>query len=473
MKDIATTSDMPPTIAGTLARFAVKSTPDAIPHQVCERARFLMLDALGIALASTQYDFSHRTHTAIAELGSGGTRAAIGYGTMLQPRDAALLNGFLIHGLDYDDTHSAGVIHGTASVLPAALTTALEIGATGREFQTAYIIGMEVATRLGSVAKGGFHQVGFHPTGMVGIFGAVAAIGRLRGLTEAQLANAQGIALSMASGSLEFLQDGAWTKRMHPGWAASAAMTAVTMARHGFVGPGAAYEGRFGLFNTYLGEARAASADLSLASKGLGQDWEIMNVAVKPMPACHFTHAVADAAVALHRAHAIPVDQIDEVIALIPSEVIKTVCEPRETKIAPQNSYDAQFSVPYAVASGLLRGRFALPDLEPAAFSAPDALALMPRIRHEVDPNSRFPKYYSGEVVLRTKDGQEFRHREDVNRGAADRPLSTEDIITKFTENAAMTFSAPRTSRLQREILDVENAQDLQALERMLAGRSD
>ncbi len=471
MKD---TTDPRPTepMAVRLADFAGALRPDDIPAEVAERARLLMLDALGIALASTQYDFAHRAHAALCDLGAGGPRRAIGFGTALQARDAAMLNGLLIHGLDYDDTHTAGVIHATASILPAALTMALETGAAGEEMQTAYIAGMEVATRLGAVARGGFHQVGFHPTGVIGIFGAVLAAGRLRGLTAAQLAAAQGIALSMAGGSLEFLQDGAWTKRLHPGWAAQAAITAVAMARRGFVAPRAVYEGRFGVFNAYLGE-RAAGLDLSVATAALGQTWEVMNVAVKPMPACHFTHACADAAVALHDAHGLSADDIAEVVALVPDEVIKTVCEPRETKIRPQNSYDAQFSIPYAVASGLLRGRFGLPDLEPAAYAAPEALAFMPKVRHEADPHSRFPTYYSGEVVVRTTDGRELRHREDVNRGAADRPLSAAEIAAKFTENACMALPPERAARLRDAVLGLDRAGDLAPLERLLAGQAN
>ncbi|WP_102225682.1 MmgE/PrpD family protein [Acidimangrovimonas sediminis] len=472
MKDLTDTDLATQPIARQLAHFAAALTHKDIPDAVTDRARHLMLDAWGIALASTQYDFGHRMHAAMSELGAGGTRRAVGFGTALMPRDAAMLNGFLIHGLDYDDTHTGGVIHATASVLPAAFTMAAEVGATGREMQTAYVAGMEVATRLGAVARGGFHQVGFHPTGIIGIFGATVAAGRLRGLTEAQLAAAQGIALSMASGSLEFLSDGAWTKRAHPGWAAQAAITAVTMARHGYVAPKAVYEGRFGLFNAYLGEGRAARADLGLATAGLGEVWEVMNVAVKPMPACHFTHAVADAAVALRAEHGLTPEDIAEVTALIPEEVVKTVCEPVATKQKPQNSYDAQFSVPYAVASGLLRGHFGLADLDPDAFTAPDALALCAKVSYAHDPNSRFPKYYSGEVIVRTTDGRELRHREDVNRGASDRPLTNDEIVAKFTENACMATPPARAERLRAALLGLAEAPDVLGIERLLAGQA-
>ena len=243
-------------IAVSLAAFAEALEFDAIPEQIRMRAKLLILDAVGIALASTRYEFAHRTLSAARELGEG-TSDVIGFSAKLGLRDAILLNGVLVHGLDFDDTHGRGVIHATASCFPAALGIAAKYNASGRDFLTAYVLGMEVATRLGSVAKGGFHQVGFHPTGLVGTFGCALIAGKLQGQTAEQLAMAQGVALSTASGSLEFLEDGTWTKRMHPGWAGVAGLTAATLARHGFSGPKAVYEGRFGLFKSHLGEREA------------------------------------------------------------------------------------------------------------------------------------------------------------------------------------------------------------------------
>lgn len=452
-------------IARQLAAFVGTLDGDAIPAEVRERARLLILDAVGIALASTQYDFSHRTLNALREFGEGSS-PVIGYGTHLPLRDAVTMNGFLVHGLDYDDTHTRGVIHATASCFPTAMGMGDDLAASGRDVVTAYIAGMEVATRLGSVAKGGFHQTGFHPTGLIGIFAAALIAGRMRNLTEDQLASAQGIALSLASGSLEFLQDGAWTKRIHPGVAGAQGITAAALARNGFIGPKAVYEGRFGLYASHLGPL-FENCDLSLATEALGETWEVANVAVKPLPACHFTHGSADAAVILREKHGLTPDMIESVRALIPGEVVKTVCEPVATKKRPQNSYDAQFSIPFAVASGIRHGRFGLRELEPAALNDPETLALAQKVEYEVDPNSPFPKYYSGEVVVRLKDGREVSHREEINRGSSDRPLSAEDITRKFRENAAMALSALAVARVEDAVLsldEIDNAQDFAAL---------
>ena len=284
------------------------------------------------------------------------------------------MNGVLVHGLDYDDTHVPGIVHTSASSFPLALGLAAHLDRSGRELLAAYVLGVETSARLGSVAKGGFHQTGFHPTGLIGAFGCTLAAGFLYGMSAAQLKMAQGIALSLASGSLEFLEDGAWTKRVHPGWAGVAGITAASLARRGFVGPGAAYEGRFGLFRSYLGAA-STQCDYSLATRGLGDIWEVVNVAVKPYPACHFVHACTDAAIAL-RAKGVRAGDIAHVLASVPQEVIKTVCEPVANKKRPANSYDAKFSIPYAIATSFVRGKFGLAELEDAALRDPDVLSL-------------------------------------------------------------------------------------------------
>lgn len=456
-------------IAQTLASFTADLTTDKIPEAVRERARHLILDAVGIALASTQYDFAHRTLSGLREFGEG-TSDVIGYGARLPLRDAVMMNGLLVHGLDYDDTHTEGVIHATASCFPTALGMAASTGTSCETMLTSYIVGMEVATRLGAVAKGGFHQTGFHPTGLIGAFASTLIAGRLKNATAAQLASAQGIALSMASGSLEFLQDGAWTKRMHPGWAGAAGITAAALARNGFYGPKAVYEGRFGLYASHLGEL-AVKCDLNLATTGLGEAWEVSKVAIKPLPACHFTHACADAAIALRTQHGIRADQIQHVRALIPQEVIKTVCEPVQNKKKPQNSYDAQFSIPYAVASGLTRGKFGLAELEGAALSDAETLSVAHKVDYEIDPQSAFPKYYSGEVIVRLKDGTEFSHREHINRGASDRPLSSDEIAAKFMENATMAVSKDAAMRIRDAVVNMDATLPAAELAGILAGR--
>jgi 2-methylcitrate dehydratase PrpD len=456
----AAQADAPrPLISRTLAQFAHDLTIDAIPLEVRERAKHLILDATGIAFASGGYDFAHKTLTAISGLSGDGDVPVIGMPKRLAPRDAALVNGVLAHGLDFDDTHSGGIIHSTASLWPAVLSASFMRGASGSDLLTAYIAGVEAATRLGAVGSGHFHQVGFHPTGMIGIFGCTLAAGTLMGLSPHALTMAQGIALSMAAGSMEFLEDGAWTKRMHPGWAAQSGITAAALGREGFVGPTRAYEGRFGVFNSYLQGGLEADR-WSRATAGLGATWETMAIAVKPLPACHFTHACADAAMILARQHKFDIDDIVRIKALVPGEVVKTVCEPVANKRRPANAYDAQFSIPYLVAASLSRGRFTLAELEPEALSDEAILRVCDLVDYEVDPRSTFPRHYTGDVQISLRDGRVLMHREAMNRGCADRPLSNAEIVEKYTENARLRLSARQATDVQAAVLALDEAAD-------------
>ena len=454
MTDSITTIPAPgAAISEVIARFAAQFKPADVPAEVRARARLLILDAIGIALASHGYEFSRRATAAVSELDSGGKSPIIGSSQRMDPRNAILLNGILIHGLDYDDTHSQGVIHATTSVLPTVLAMAAKQGKSGLELLTAYVLGVEIATRLGAVAKGGFHQVGFHPTGLIGAFGCTIGTGWLLGLNEAQYIDAQGIAMSVASGSLEFLNDGAWNKRMHPGWAGCAGVTAATFGRHGYTGTRLAYEGRFGLYASHLGAG--IDYDLGLATKDLGKVWEVERVSVKPLPACHFTHATIDAAVRIQK-RGIDPTQIRRITVLVPEEVVKTVCEPQDSKRKPSNYYEAQFSSVFLVATALVKGRLTLDDLEGDALVDPRVLALTAISDYAVDANSQFPKYFDGEVVVELKDGTVIREREAMNRGSVDRPLTADDIIAKYRDNAARQASPARSAEIEKRILNLE-----------------
>ncbi|MBN3763479.1 MmgE/PrpD family protein [Burkholderia sp. Ac-20365] len=442
------------TISQQLAAFTTRLQLEDVPRDVRERAKHLILDSIGLSYATVGLPYATSTLAAMQELG-GGEATVFGHRERLALRDAMLLNGLLIHSLDFDDTHARGVIHSTASALPCAFNLAEREDASGADLLLAYLCAMEVSTRVGAAAKSGFHHAGFHPTGLAAAFGCALAAARLLNLDEEAARHAQGIALSMASGSLEFLQDGAWTKRLHPGWAAVAGTTAATLAKHGYIGPGAPYEGRFGLYALYL-KASSDAPDLALATRGLGETWEIDGVALKPIPACHFTHASSDAAIALYREHGLRAEEIERVVVRVPEATIPIVCEPVANKQKPSNSYDAQFSIPYIVATGLLHGRFTLDDLDPAALGDEAVRALAARVTHEADPDTTFPLHYTGEVIVHTRDGRRLMHREAINRGSADRPLSNDDIVAKFYDNAQRGVSRAEAERICEAVLSLD-----------------
>ena len=442
------------TISTKLSQFVHGFNLNNVPLDVQQYALQLILDGTGIAYASTQYDFSKKGLEALRLFKEPGEHIVLGTGEKMPYRDAALANGLLIHGLDFDDTHVAGVVHMTSAVWPCVLAVAEKCNSTGEEMLAAYIAGMEVGARLGMVAKGAFHQVGHHPTGIAGAFACSLVAAMLMKLPVEQMTMAQGIALSMASGNFEFLEDGAWTKRYHPGWAAVSGIMAATFAKAGYIGPSLPYEGRFGLYNSHL-IGLEPGCDYDLATAGLNTVWEVMNVGVKPYPSCHFTHACIDATLHLTKEHQLTVDQIESITALVPEEVVKTVCEPLDNKQAPTCAYEAQFSVPYLVAVALVRHDFTLADLEPTPLADPVVAALAKKVIYQVDPNSGFPTYYSGEVHITLKDGRVLKHREHKNRGCFDRPLSADDIAKKFFLNCQLAISKNKATEIQQAILNL------------------
>ncbi|MFQ5915533.1 MAG: MmgE/PrpD family protein, partial [Nitrospinota bacterium] len=290
------------TLSDRLAAFAAGTTLQEIPLEVRGKAKLHILDALGIGLAAAELDFARAVAGMVREWGGKEEGTVLRYGDRLPAPHAALANGSFIHGLDFDDTHSASITHGSACVVPAALAAAEAAGADGRSLLAAAVVGYEVTARVGGAAPGGFHARGFHATPLCGAFGAAAAGGRLLGLAPPALADALGIVGSQAAGLQEFLDDGSSVKRLHPGWAAHAGLAAAELAGRGFSGARRVLEGRFGLYAAHVEGGRFSEEALV---GELGRRWETLAISFKPYPCCHFNHAAMDAARAIARERAL------------------------------------------------------------------------------------------------------------------------------------------------------------------------
>lgn len=452
-------------ISASLAEFAASLRLDDVPAAVRERAKHLMLDALGIALASGTFEFARKALAGLRALGEGDSWV-IGMGAQLAPRDAALMNGILVHGLDYDDTYLPGSIHLAATAVPTALAAAAREGASGRDLLLACIVGMETGARLSLAGRGQIHRAGFHPTSVCGAFSASLVAGRLMGLTAPQLAMAQGIALATAAGTVQPMQDGSWTKRMHPGWVSAAGITAASLAKAGFEAPAEAYEGRYGFYNVFLGQWADQAVKQDVTDR-LGRHWEFPRASIKLYPACHHVHAFANAALRLREEHGLQPGDIESVHALVASVAVPLVCEPAPEKCRPESSYIAQFSLQYAVACSFVRGRFGLRELEQPAYTDPGLRALARKVSYEVDPASGFPKIRSGELIVRTKNGKELRRLEEI---LPDEPAADAQIVAKYMENAQMAVSAARAARIRDLVLGIENENDARRIAGELGG---
>jgi 2-methylcitrate dehydratase PrpD len=447
------------TLARRLADFTAALQFGALPDEVVASVQLRTLDILGIALAASTGETAPSVLGALEGWGAAGDCTVFGSKHTAAVPLAILANGSLAHSLDFDDTHAASITHASAVVVPVALALGEAGGLDGRAVITAAVAGYESIARLGMAASGVFHARGWHATAVCGVFAAALTAGRLERLDAGRLSAALGIAGSFASGVLEHLEDGSWVKRVHPGWAGHAGAVASALARGGFTGPATILDGRFGFYRTFVG----AEPDRA-PFETLGKEWETLAIGYKPYPCCHYNHAYLDCALDLRRAHALDAAAVESVECLVPAGQVPIVCEPRAAKLRPRTAYDAQFSLPYAVASALLDGRVGLDTYAPERLADPARLALASRVTHAVDPDSTFPRGFPGWVRLRLKDGRTLEARAPDGRGSRARPLPAEAIVEKFRDNARRAVAPARVAEIERTALSLDSLGDVRAL---------
>jgi len=443
------------TLAARVAAFAHDLTWDALPPAVIASVRLRALDVLGLALAASADDVAVAVRGALETWGARGDCTVVHEKATAPAPLAALANGTLAHGLDFDDTHAASITHASAVVLPAVLALAESQGADGRAAVTAAVAGYEAIARLGMAAPGAFHARGWHATSVCGAFAAALAAGKVLGLDATRMTAAVGLAGSFASGVQEFLADGSWSKRAHAGWAAHAGVVAASLARGGFTGPASILDGRFGLYATFLGRAPdPAPFDT------LGRTWETLAIGFKPYPCCHYLHAYVDCALALRAAHGLTAEAIEAVECRVPAGEVPIVCEPVEAKRRPRSAYDAKFSLPFAVAAALVHGAVGLDTFAPERLGDARVLALADRVAHRVDPDARFPEGFPGWVRVHLAGGRVVEAREPDGRGGPSRPLSGAAVVEKFRANAARVLSPERVAAVERAALALDTLGD-------------
>jgi 2-methylcitrate dehydratase PrpD len=451
------------TAAGRLAAFATELSWEAIPPDVLDTAALHLLDTLGCGLAAHAMGVATAGRAVAAEMGGAPEATAIGLAGRLPAPQAALANAMLCHGLDWDDTHAGAVCHVGVVVGPAALAAGEARGRAGRDVLAALVAGSEVVARLGLAAGGRFHARGFHATSVCGVVGATAAAARLEGLDPAVAARALGIAGSLASGLLAFLEDGSPTKPIHPGWAAHGAIVATRLARHGAAGPAAVLEGRYGLYEAFVGPQPDAGLALERELADLGDRWETRRLAVKPYPACHYVHGVLGAAEQATGGRPLAPDDIVEVVVTVPEASVPIVLEPAPAKAAPRTPYEGKFSLPYSAAALLVRGALDLGSYTAAAIADPAVLAVARRVRHETRPGPAAAGAFPGGIRIGLRDGRTLEADCPYQKGAPENPLARGEVVRKFRRNAALALPPAGVAALEAAVLGLRRVQDLSA----------
>ncbi|MCZ6876128.1 MAG: MmgE/PrpD family protein [bacterium] len=429
------------TASEQLSAFAEQLQFKDIPSKVIERVKLHILDILGIGLAASDMDFARIVVETARAWGGVPQSTVLRYGDRLPAPSAVLINGSFTHGLDFDDTHTESITHVSTCIVPPALAVAESLQVDGKALLTATVIGYEVITRLGAAAPGAFHHHGYHATPICGTFAAGMVAGKLMGLSPDELANTLGICGSQAAGLQAFLDDGSWTKRLHPGWAAHGGVVSAQLAMGGFQAPKTVLEGRFGLYASHVGQDHFNPARLT---KGLGEDWESTNIAFKPYPVCHFSHAGMDAALALQRQHHFKPDDIVSGEVLVPEQIVPIVCEPLADKQKPVATYGALFSLPFCAATNLVHGHARLDNFTEEALQNREVLATAAKIGYCVEPWPEFPNTFPGGIRLTLRDGRKLEWREPINRGHPDNPMPADEVRDKFRDNAKRALPSGR-----------------------------
>jgi len=433
-----------------VAAFAVATRDAGMPAALRADAARRVLDVIGNALAARSGPAGRAALAVSDEWGGAGQATVIGVSATHRrpPSSAALVNGTLAHAMDFDDTHLPSVLHPSSSVVPAALAVAEAMGASGAQLLDAVGVGVEVTVRLGmagydeDLRNSVFFERGLHATAICGAVGGSVAVAMLRGLSSDGIASAAAVAASMGAGLLEANRTGGTVKPVHCGWAAHSAIAAADLARHGITGPPTVFEGRFGFLQAFCGER----AHPERITDRLGTHWELPGIFFKPYPCNHFTHAGADAAIALRRRGLQP-DEIADVELGVAAPVLRTIAQPEGEKRQPRSGYAAAFSGPYVVAAALLGGcglGLGHADFTDLAARDPARLALAAKVRCVADDRCAeiFPRQFPAVLRVRAHDGTLWEERVDVNRGGPGNPLSTEELIGKFRSNALRTLPA-------------------------------
>lgn len=430
-----------PTLAEQLADFASAITFDQLPEPVVATVKARCLDTLGVSLAARDVDASLAVAAVVKRWGGPPEATSLMTGERVPSSHAGLINGTLAHALDFDDTQVPSVVHPSAPLVPTAFAEAETAGATGAEMIAALAAGYEVSVRLSmaqfdkELGNSVFFEHGLHATASIGALAAAVVAAKLRGLGAQGIVDAMAIACSMAAGLAEANRTGGTVKRAHCGWASHCAISAAMLTECGLTGPATCLEGRFGFFQAYCGDRWHPDEVVA----GLGNEWLAPSIAFKPYPCNHFTHTVADAALAMRAAGLTP-DDVEAVTIRTAQASWRTIGDPIEEKRIPQTPYHAKFSAPFVFAAALVGGGglgVSHEDFAPETLREPTRAAIAQRCSVISDPqcDAIFPYHFPAIVEVRTTDGRELVQRVMTNLGTVQRPLTDDDLAVKLASN--------------------------------------
>ena len=447
------------TTSERLARFTMGLAYPMLPAAVADKAKLLLLDTVGVCVGSSQLEAGRAILRQCAEWGGNGACTLIGSDRRAVPQYAAFGNGALGHGQDYDDTHTESITHPSCVLVPSVLASFERHDGAGAEAAAALAAATEALIRLALPAGGAINRRGFQATSSLGAFGGAMVAAQAGGFTFDQAVNAIGIAGSFASGLMECVPAAAASKQFQPGWGGFCGITAADLALAGFTGPRTIFEGPLGYFAAVL---HGMPIDPEDVLKGIGDEWELLNVRPKLFPCAHNVHAAIECAAILRDDPAFDARRIASVLCEPPQGAVAMVCEPWAKKIAPETGYDGRFSLAYVVAVMLVKGRAGIDAYTDELVQDPAIRAVMARTTYRVDPAVLF-KDMPGRVTVTLTDGTTLRHEIPAVRGNAANPIGADELLRKFDENTAC-LGRERSARVADMIMGIERLPSLRPL---------
>lgn len=401
--------------------------PSPAARHTCWR---LAVDVAGLATAARETDY---VSAIVASSGGSGPATAFGHSRSFSLYDAAMINGTAAHGEDFDDTFEGGPVHAGAVVVPALVALAEGRKLDKESVVKGIAVGCELMCRLSLVAPQAIHKAGFHPTAVIGALAAAGGASIALGLDERRFASALGTAGSLASGIIEYLADGSWTKRLHAGSAAQAGIRAALLAESGFLGPATVLEGSHGFFKAF---APSRAPDFSPVLDGLGTRWIMESIAFKPYACGTMTQPFVDCAIEL-AASGVSEADVTTLVCRVGEGTVHRLWEPLALKQSPPNGYAAKFSTPYCVAVGFMDGTAGLEQFTDARATDSATRALAAKVSYEIDPNDEYPANFTGTILATLRDGRVLEFHKGHMRGGAREPLSDQELLEKFRANTA------------------------------------
>jgi 2-methylcitrate dehydratase PrpD len=440
-----------------------------LPTSVVEAVKGEVLDSLANALGGSSKAGVLELLAIIKEWGGNEQSTIIACGIKCPTPNAAQVNATMVHALDYDDGHPKALVHMGCITVPTCLAVAERMGGiSGKELITTIALGVDFMARLSLASRPGSDllTVGYHPTAFYGYLGAAAMSARIMGLNKEQMINALGIAYHQCAGNMQCIHDGALTKRMGPGFASRGGIVAALMAEKGITGARNCLEGKAGLFNVYHG----GDYDLKILQNGLGKRFEAENIGFKPYPCCGHTHAAIDAVLSLRSRHHIEAEQVQAITVSCGGAAL-AMCVPEEVKRNPNNIVDAQFSIPWAVATALVKGNVTIEDFTEKAIKNGNILQISQKVTGQLDPDLTRHGVGPARVSIKMKNGAEYSEYVEFCLGSVERPMKPGDCVKKFREcypSSVKTLPVETAEKIIELILHLEDMQDATEIVRML-----